>query len=81
MNIIQILIKDYKEYAADDRGVLVAKEVEAVIQLEGEVFFSLGFSVLRDNPIFQLEAPRDMVRSFLLKNNFFQTGNNEPPSE
>jgi hypothetical protein len=86
MKVKQILIKDYKEFADevpkvfDTAGLLVAKEIEAVIELEGGVVFSLGFSIMRDNPLFQLEAPRDIVREFL-KNNFLKTSNNEAAPE
>lgn len=68
-----IIIKDYKEFTEDVviedlgavEGVIVAKEVEAVIQLTNGAVFSLGFSVMRDNPIFEIENPRDLVRSFI----------------
>jgi hypothetical protein len=46
---------------------IVAKEVEAVIQREDDTTFSIGFSVQRDNPIFEISDPRNMVRKFLLE--------------
>lgn len=72
-NVQRIVIKDYKEFTEDIEMdglgtidvVVVAKEVEAVIQLENSAVFSIGFSVMRDNPIFEIENPRDLVRNFL----------------
>ena len=73
MNIQLILIKDYKEFTEDVtleevgtiEGAIVAKEVESVIQLTNGTVFSIGFSVMRDNPIFDIENPRDLVRNFI----------------
>ncbi len=73
MKVQRIVIKDYKEFTEDidieDLGTIeasiVAKEIEAVIQLENGAVFSIGFSVMRDNPIFEIENPRDLVRNFI----------------
>lgn len=66
-----ILIKEYREFGADaDSGDLniIAKEVEAIIALENGSSFSVGFSVTRENNLFLVESPRDMVREFLRSN-------------
>ncbi|QFG05444.1 hypothetical protein 031MP002_43 [Bacillus phage 031MP002] len=69
----KIIIESYKEFTdevqcADDmvklENVIVAKEIEAVIEQADGVTFSLGFTVMRDNPIFKTINPRDMVREF-----------------
>lgn len=88
MILKQIVIKNYQEFAdevqiVDDLAaveyVIIAKEVEAVCQSEDDKFFSIGFSVQRDSPLFEIENPRDMIRKFLT-DSFNMTGINEPPS-
>ncbi|QFG05711.1 hypothetical protein 035JT001_44 [Bacillus phage 035JT001] len=71
--VSKIIIESYKEFTeeiecADDmvklENVIVAKEVQAVIEQDDGITFSLGFTIMRDNPIFEAENPRDMVREF-----------------
>lgn len=80
---MKIIIKQYQEFTEEveisadmevSDVVIVAKEIEAVIQTENDIIFSIGFSVMRDNPIFDLDNPRDIVREFL-KINIFGSGN------
>lgn len=47
---------------------IVAKEIEAVIQTDDKLEFSIGFSVHRNNPLFEELDPREMVRKFILEN-------------
>ena len=73
MTVDKIVIKEYREFTEDVEidgiGIvensIIAKEVEAVIQLENGAIFSLGFSVMRDHLIFNTENPRDLVRKFI----------------
>lgn len=78
--IKQIIIKEYREFTedvqvADDlvtfEAVIVAKEVEAVVQVDDGTTFSLGFSILRDSDAFSFESPRRIVQHFLMKNFLF----------
>lgn len=79
--VTKIVIKNYQEFTEEVEieglsmgAVIVAKEVEAVIELnEGETF-SLGFSVLRDSELFTFESPRRMVLKFLVDNFKFDVG-------
>ena len=73
--VTNIVIKTYQEFTEEVQvegvqvgAVIVAKEVEAVIELDGGEVFSLGFSVMRDNELFEYESPRRMVQKFLLNN-------------
>jgi hypothetical protein len=73
--VTNIVIKNYQEFTEEVQvegvsvnHVVIAKEVEAIVQIEGEEAFSLGFSVMRNNPIFDFESPRRIVQNFLLNN-------------
>lgn len=79
--VTKIVIKNYQEFTENIEvqelvidTVIVAKEVEAVVQLEDGEIFSLGFSVMRDNELFEYESPRRMVQKFLLNNFKFNIG-------
>jgi hypothetical protein len=74
--VTNIVIKNYQEFTEEIEiageisvnRAIIAKEIEAVVQVEGEQEFSLGFSLMRDNPIFEYGSPRRMVQKFLLDN-------------
>lgn len=74
--IKKIVIKKYQEFteevSVEDIGTvgvhIIAKEVEAVVEVDDGTIFSLGFSVLRDNAAFQFESPRNIVQDFLIRN-------------
>ena len=77
MDVERIVIKSFKEFTEDVEitgglgiveNAIIAKEVEAIIQLKSGAIFSLGFSVMRDNSIFNTENPRNMVRKFIKEN-------------
>lgn len=87
MKINLIIIKEYKEYTSevifvDEHPIerIISKEVEAVIVLETGEAFSIGFSVMQDNELFDLENPRDLVRQFILKT-FVGSSINDAASE
>jgi hypothetical protein len=73
--VTNIVIKNYQEFTEEVtvqditlEHVTIAKEVEAVVQVDDGTVFSIGFSVMRDTPIFEFESPRRMVAKFLLDN-------------
>ena len=79
--VAKIVIKNYQEFTEEVEvegvqfnAVIVAKEVEAVIELGSGEIFSLGFSVIRDSELFTYESPRRMVQKFLLNNFKFEIG-------
>jgi hypothetical protein len=90
-----IVIKNYQEFtetvhyplpfedeadAFPSEERIVAKEVEAIIQFEDGGNLSIGFSVLRDNQLFEEVDPRELVRKYIL--NFFpKMVSNDPASE
>jgi hypothetical protein len=80
--VTKVVIKNYQEFTEDIQldimqveAVIVAKEVEAIIEIDSGEVFSVGFSVLRDNELFEYESPRRMVQKFLLNNFKFDIEN------
>lgn len=79
--VTKVIIKSYQEFTEEVEveglsmgAVIVAKEVEAVVEMENGEVFSIGFSVMRDNELFTYESPRRMVLRFLLNNFKFDVG-------
>lgn len=84
--ITKIVIKNYQEFTESvgiptpfeeesfDENVIVAKEVEAIVEMEDGEIFSIGFSVMRNSELFTYESPRRMVQKFLINNFKFDIG-------